>query len=103
MKTKEEMALLLAAEGDLLAAIGETRRKLGTLEAELREVRTAAAPVKVGDIVWLTRRKRDGIVRSIDIVPIGRKQWLLVSIKKMDGDWSQQSINAFPDSWEMKE
>jgi hypothetical protein len=85
--------------------IEETQQKLLRLQGERHALRCDAAGVKVGDIVRVTRHRKDvgeGIIREIEPrewAKIGSKPWLKVSLKKKDGTFSKAVINAFGD-WE---
>lgn len=94
---------LRAAERELTAEIERAENRLLALRAERREVRRAAVPVSVGEIVRLTcnrYRGEEALVRLIDEREIGYKAWLHVSRKRKDGSWSEQRIHAFTD-WEV--
>lgn len=108
---EHRLANMRAVEAGLDAEIAELMTRVNALRKEKHELRTAALPVAVGDIVIATRPRAGGtkgeemIVREVEMKgydPLGAKPWVKASRRKANGEWSGSAIHLFND-WHLKE
>lgn len=86
------------------AQIKSTEERLRRLAAERLDIFKAACPVRVGDIVVVTRDRSqikagtEMLVREVEIrswCKLGEAPWLLASAKKADGSWATRTYRLF--------
>lgn len=77
--------------------VQKLRGELIRAEDTLRDMRTEAAPFKVGDVAEARAGGKyvPAIVREVNA--IYGSVWYKVSVAKKDGSWSKQVIHAFSD------
>lgn len=83
---------------DINLELQEAKRRVRSLERELNDALIEAAPFAVGDVVEAETGGGRGWAEALvrDVEPQGTWAcWFKVSLRKKDGDWSNQVVHAF--------